>query len=344
MNIGIKVQHGFREFSYFAAVFFVVPLLLSCFGLGQTCLTSDEMDAATRANIQNTGTKFFDMVARGDSASLKQNAIPSLASNFSGIEGTIKENQAGLTGAHGTPRAPFELKAEGTAPIPRAEFLCGVFNASGPTANSAEFVIPNLPPGAYGIQILDVTGPKGGYTASFVLQQSGTAWQLGGLFLRPTQIQGHDSSWFLNKANEFKSKGHPLAAWLYYLEGRELAIAVPFMETQATDKLYQQETSYKPADAPAGGNTADLVAPGGKTYKLIQIFPLAVGEDLDVIIKYQTASVADTGQTFQDNMAVMKALLAKYPELRDAFQGMVARATESSGRDYGTMMPMKDLK
>jgi hypothetical protein len=236
------------------------------------------------------------------------------------------------------------LKAEGTAPIPRAEFLCGVFNASGPTANSAEFVIPNLPPGAYGIQILDVTGPKGGYTASFVLQQSGTAWQLGGLFLRPTQIQGHDSSWFLNKANEFKSKGHPLAAWLYYLEGRELAIAVPFMETQATDKLYQQETSYKPADAPAGGNTADLVAPGGKTYKLIQIFPLAVGEDLDVIIKYQTASVADTGQTFQDNMAVMKALLAKYPELRDAFQGMVARATESSGRDYGTMMPMKDLK
>ena len=76
------------------------------------------------------------MVSRGDAASLKQNAIPALASNFAGMEGTIKENQANLAGAHATPRAPFELKAEGTAPLARAEFLCGVFGAAGQTASS----------------------------------------------------------------------------------------------------------------------------------------------------------------------------------------------------------------
>ena len=43
-------------------------------------------------------------------------------------------------------------------------------------------------------------------------------------------------------------------------------------------------------------------------------------------------------------MAVMKALLAKYPELRANFDGMIARAVEPSGRDYGTMLPMKDIK
>jgi hypothetical protein len=43
-------------------------------------------------------------------------------------------------------------------------------------------------------------------------------------------------------------------------------------------------------------------------------------------------------------MAVMKALITKYPEFRDAFDGIVARGVESSARDYGTMMPMKDLK
>ena len=55
-------------------------------------------------------------------------------------------------------------------------------------------------------------------------------------------------------------------------------------------------------------------------------------------------SVSDTGQTFQDNTAVMKALVTKYPELRDAFGGVVARGVESSGKDYGTMMPMSGLK
>src|SRR5258708_39395924 len=151
------------------------------------------MDAATRTSIQATANKFFDMVTRGDSASLKQNSIPGVASDFGWIEGTIKDNQPNLAGAHATPRAPFLLKAEGTAPPPKAEFLCGIFGAGGQTQNSAEFIIPNLPPGSYGVVILDVTA-KAPYTMSFVLQQQGTDWKLAGFFLRPTQIAGHDSN------------------------------------------------------------------------------------------------------------------------------------------------------
>ncbi|HKV81269.1 MAG TPA: hypothetical protein VJP02_24190 [Candidatus Sulfotelmatobacter sp.] len=340
----MKPNHNSDKLLILIFIIFIVVTLGVSPASAQTCLTAAEMDAATRSALQSAATRYFDMIQRGDSASLKQNAIPSLASNFAGIEETIKENQPNLAGAHATPRPPFVLKAEGTAPLPRAEFLCGIFNASGPTPNAAEFVIPNLPPGSYGIEILDVTTPKSSYTGSFVLQQTGSDWKLGGLFLRPAQVEGHDSSWYLNQANSFKSKGHSLAAWLYYLEGRELAIAVPFMETQATDKLYEQESNYKMADFPGGDKTVDLVAANGKTYKLTQMFPLQVGQDLDVIVKYQTTSIADTGQTFQDNMAVMKALVTKYPELRDAFGGVVARGVEPSGKDYGTMMQMKDLK
>lgn len=321
-----------------------VLLCFRSFTSAQTCLTSDEMDAATRSAVQSTSSRYFDMIQRGDSASLKQNAIPALASNFSGVEDTVKENQPNLAGAQATARAPFVLKAEGTAPLARAEFLCGIFTASGPTANAAEFVIPNLPPGTYAVQILDIRGPKSSYTGSFVLQQIGSDWKLGGLFLRPAQMVGHDSAWYLSQASSLKSKGHTMAAWLYYLEGRELAIAVPFMETQAIDKLYEDESNYKAADFPGGDKTVDLVAANNKTYKVTQIFPLAVGQDLDVIVKYETASVADYGQTFQDNMAVMKALVTKYPELRDTFGGVVARGVEPSGRDYGTAMKMADLK
>src|SRR5207247_8483275 len=91
----------------------------------------------------------------------QQHAIPSLATSFSGVENAVKENQPAFSGAQAVPRPPFLLKAEGSAPIARAEFLCGVFGREGQTANSAEFVIPSLPPGNYGLVTLDVTSPKG---------------------------------------------------------------------------------------------------------------------------------------------------------------------------------------
>jgi hypothetical protein len=323
----------------------VLALLLWALpAFSQTCFTADDMDAPIRSALQTAASRYFDMVARGDAASLKQNSISGVANNFSGIENTIKENQASLAGSHAVSRPPFLLKAEGTAPLPRAEFLCGVFGATGQTTNSAEFIIPNLPPGNYAIVTLDVTTQKAPYTLSLVLQQEGSDWKVGGFFLRPTQFAGHDSNWFLERARAFKAKGQTHNAWLYFIEGRDLAVAVPFMYTQLTDKLYDEAQSVKPSDFPVEGSTPDLTAPTGKTYKLVAIFPFASSQELDLVVKYQTASVADTGQTFQENMAVMKALVLKFPELRDAFDGVVARGVESSGRDYGSLMPMKDIK
>src|SRR5437899_3217769 len=204
-------------------------LMFSHFAAAQTCLTAADMDEPARNALVSTAKKYFDMAARGDAASLKQNAIASLASDFGAIETAIKDNQANFSGAQANARPPFLLKAEGTAPLPKAEFLCGVFGAQGQTRDSAEFVIPNLPS-------------------------------------------------------------------------------------------------------------------GGKTYKLTQLFPLAVGKDLDLVVKYQSADVSNTAQIFQDNAAVMKGLVTKYPELRDAFAGIVARAVEPSGRDYGSLLAMKDIK
>jgi hypothetical protein len=326
--------------------FGIAAVLLACSGnvLAQACFTADDMDAATRSALQATATRYFDMASRGDAASLKQNSIPAVANDFAGIENTIKENQANFSGAHATARPPFLLKAEGTAPLPKAEFLCGVFDARGQTKNSAEFVIPNLPPGSYGVVILDVSAQNAAYTVSFVLQQQGTDWKIGGFYPKPATIDGHDSSWFITQANAYKAKGQNHNAWLYFLQGRDLAMPVPFMYTQATDKLYEQAQSAKPSDFPVDGNTTDLTAAGGKTYKLTAIFPLTVGKDFDLVVRYQNPDVSNSGQTFQENMNVMRALLTKFPELRDAFAGIVVRAVPPAGQDYGSMMPMKDIK
>jgi hypothetical protein len=204
-------------------------------------------------------------------------------------------------------------------------------------------VIPNLPPGSYGIVTLDVPTAKGAYTVSFVLQQAGTDWKMGGFYAKSTQIAGHDGNWFADRARQFKAKGQIHNAWFFFAEARELLVPVPFMYTQKTDKLYDEMQASKPADIPSDRATTDLAA-SGKTYKLTALFPLTVATELDVVVKYQSADVSNTTQTFQENMAVIKALLVKYPELRDAFDGVVARAVEPSGRDYGSLLPMKDIK
>lgn len=311
---------------------------------GQACFTAEDMDAATRAALIAAGNRYFEMAARGDAASLKQNSIPAVANNFADIENSIRANQANFSGAHATARRPFLLKAEGTSPLPKAEFLCGVFDARGQTKDSAEFSIPNLPPGNYGIVILDVPGQSTAYTVSFVLQQQGADWKIGGFFPKPAAINGHDSNWFITQARSYKSKGQNHNAWLYLVEGRDLAMPVPFMYTQVTDKLYEEAQSVKPSDFPLGGKTADLPAPEGKAYKLIDVFPYVSSADLDLVAKYQNPDISDSGKTFQENMNVMRALLAKFPELREAFAGIVVRAVTPSGQDYGSMMPMKDIK
>jgi hypothetical protein len=320
-------------------------ILLGGLVQAQTCSTASDMDVATRSALENTGKRLFDMASKGDVFNLKQSAIPSLAANFNGIETAVIENKDAFSGATARVRPPFMLKLEGTEANARAEFLCGVFGPQGQTANSAVFVIPSLPPGTYAIDILDITGgSKGPYTLSFVLQQIGADWKLGGFYAKAAQVAGHDAKWYMQQAEQYKAKGEIHNAWLYYLEARDLIAPVPFMSTLETDHLYDTIHNSQPKDIPADGNTADLAATNGKTYKLTQIFPVVVGNELDLVVKYQSPDVSNTAQTFQDNMALMKALVAKYPEFRTAFGAVVARAVQADGKDYGSLMPMKDIK
>jgi hypothetical protein len=331
--------------SYRSAAWFGLVLIpfLSWNAGAQSCQTSGELEDATRTAITTAAQKYFAMAARGDVASLRQNAIPSLASDFSGIEATVKEHQSDLSGAQATAKSSFLLDASGVAPIPHAEFYCGVFGKNGQTANSAAFYLDNLPAGKYAVVLLDATSAKGKTMFSEILQQTGTDWKLGGLYIKAAQIAGHDSDWFVARAREFKTKGQLHNAWFYFQEARSLISPVPFMSTLATDKLYDESASAQPSDLPASGKTADLLS-NGATYKLTAVFPEVVGTDLDLIVRYESANVSNTSLAYQDNVNVMKALLAKYPEVRDAFVAVVARAVDQTGRDYGTLLAMKDIK
>jgi hypothetical protein len=177
---------------------------------------------------------------------------------------------------------------------------------------------------------------------SEVLQQLSGSWKLAGYYAKPGQVAGHGADWYAQKAREFKQKGQLHNSWFYFLEARDLAAPVPFMSTLKLDKLYEEADQVRPSDMPTDGQiTATL---GTRTVKLLATFPIVVNDQLDLVVKYQAADISNTAQTFQDNTALMKSLVDRYPELRDGFGAIVARAVAPDGQDYGTLLAMKDIK
>ena len=309
----------------------------------QTCQSDEDMTIVVRNVLEASARRYFESAAHGDYAALRQSSTTSLASHFEPVAAAVTDNKAAFTGAQATIRPVYLLTAEGSEPLARVEFLCGVFGKSGQTSGSAVFVLNNLPPGKYGVAIVDVHGTQDARTLTLIMEQVGAEWKLAGFYARLSQVGGHDGAWFAQHAREYKSKGMTRNSWLYYREAIALSTPVDFMSTLSTDKLYDEMQTVVPSDLPTGGRTVDLSA-GGVTYHLADIFPMVVGSDLDVVAKYQAADVSNTAETYKVNGAVTRALVARFPEFREAFAGVVVRAVEPSGRDYGSLTGMKDIK
>ncbi|HZR30689.1 MAG TPA: hypothetical protein VFA76_02395 [Terriglobales bacterium] len=303
-----------------------------------TCQLASEMDPATRSLLESTAKRYFDMAAHGDSVSLRQNATSALASDFGGVEAAVNENKQNFSSAQTTVRPPFLLAQTGPVVEARADFYCGIYNSP----DRVGFSIPNLAPGKYALVIQDVKATNGTYSVSMILEQAGANWKLAGYFVQPETIAGHDSQWYWNKAKEFKSKGQNINAYMYYVQARQLMQPVTFMGTPQLDKIYDETQQVAPKDLPTSGPVDQML--GTKSFKLNQVFPVPVNNELDLVVKYLVPDISDTSQVFQDNMAVIKGMVSKYPELREAFSAVVARAVAPNGQDYGSLLPMKDIK
>ena len=87
-----------------------------------------------------------------------------------------------------------------------------------------------------------------------------------------------------------------------------------------------------------------LTGADGKSYQLTSALPLAVQDGLSLVLKQQVPDAANTAAAFQANMGAMKAAVAKWPEIREIFTSVVARAQDAQGHDYGSLLNMKDIK
>jgi len=313
--------------------------VLGCLWLGalplaaQSCYSRDEIEPATASSLQNTAAGYLQSARAGNVAALQ----PAAEFNLGDVVAANKDlwgQQQTVRGLYLLDNTQSQQKAGGGG-----EFYCGIYNSP----NRVGFLFGGLPPGRYGIVIDDVSGGKTPAVISWILHQNGAQWRIAGLYVKAAQIAGHDAAWYLAQARSYRSKGQNHNAWFYYLTVNELTRPFPAMTTPQLDKLYDEMQAARPSDLPSKNNPVGLAA-GGRTFNMIDLFALPVGTDLDLVVKYEEPDISDSSKTFQDNIAAMKALLARYPEFRDAFGGVVARAVAPNGQDYGSLMAMKDVK
>jgi hypothetical protein len=308
----------------------------------QTCLTTGDMDLATRNAVESAARQYFGYAATGDAASLRSYAIPSLAGNFGGIERAVAENRDAFAGQQPSVHSTYLLDASGgPATLENATFLCGVFNSE----NSLAFSIPNLPAGRYALIILEASGQRGSYWLSLVLQQLNGSWRLAGFYPKQRRVGDKGPGWFLTQARGYRAKGQLRNAYFYYLTARDLALPVAFMMTRPVEKLDSEALPIVPRDLP-GQTPLGLVTASGRLYQITDIRPAPVGGALDLVIKYKALSdIKDTRTSYANNLELLAAFAAKYPEYRGAFAGLVARAVDpATGNDYGTMKAMEEIQ
>jgi hypothetical protein len=324
--------------------------------LAQSCQISDQIDPAQLESVRTAAQRYLDLAAKGDIAAIEANSVAEAAAEFPPIaKSTFEHLPAGSPAAS---REIFLLDADAEAVIPRAEFLCGTFSKTGQTANSAAIVLTKLRPATYAVVIFDIQpGPQGNLPdrLSLVLENAPANsssqakderkddWKLAAAFLRRAHMAGHDSAWFVARAKRFQEKDQRRNAWLYYVAARSLASPSPFMSTAVTDKLYDAVRDTQPADFPVDSKPLDFAA-GTAHYQISSITAEGVASDVYVVVRYQTSDISNTVKTNAHSVVLIRAVVAKFPELRTAFAGIVARAVTPAGTDFGTMLNIKDLR
>lgn len=307
----------------------------------ETCSTVQDMDAGARAAVESTAQQFFKAAAAGNTAAMQQSAIPAVASNFQGIAFAVQRDKDKIAGGQAQIRNEWLLEAPGSQTYDRAEFFCGTFNSPQHTS----FVIPSLPPGQYAVAIQDVSGSKQSFVITYVLQQEGGQWKLAGYQAKPSQVGPHDGLWYWVRARDLKKQGNQHTSFFYYTVAADLLAPAGFMSTPQLEALYQEEQANIPKDLPQNPQQPVPLTLNGQTYNIVQAFALPdEKQGLDLVYKYSSPDISDQVKTFQQNMAFIKALAQQYPEYKQAFTAIVARAVAPNGQDFGTQLPVNDIK
>src|ERR1700751_918589 len=65
---------------------------------------------------------------------------------------------------------------------------------------------------------------------------------------------------------------------------------------------------------------------------------------LDLVVNYKASDVSDPVATRSHNLEIMKALLSRHPEMREAFHGLWVYANAENQRPFAIELPMNQIQ
>lgn len=309
---------------------------------GVSCTTESQMTQAERGVLEQASRSLGAQMQAGDTAAVKADTAASVAGHFEPLATTIEQAAPEIKQATLTVEALYSLKATDVqAGEGSAEFFCALPNSS----LVVTVTIPGLPPGDYALAILHATGVAHPRQISLILEEepAGSAhWKLAGLYVRPLRAGGHDGLWYWKHARVYAQRKQNWNAYFYYQTAEFLLNPVDFLSSPNLQKLQKEMDAVKPADLP--GKSPLLVEAGGQSLAVTALRTDTFQGGLDLVVDYQAKGVSGPVETRTQIVDLMKALLAKHPELRESFHGLWVYASSGTGAPFAIELPMNQIQ
>ena len=317
-----------------------LPLMLAVPAFGVSCKTQGAMTEAERAPIVQSARQIALDVQSGRTADLKTATVPEVAAKFDSIAQATTALTPLISGATITVNAVYRLDASDAKPSDEQEqFFCDAADNS----SHATLTIQHLPAGQFAFAIVHATGVAKPQQIALLLQslQAGGPWQLAGFFPKPLSVAGRGGVWYWTQARAYADKKQLWNAWLYYSTAIYVLQPAGFFSSNNFERLVEEQQATRPPDLPAG-KPLELHA-GDATYTITTVRTDDALGGLDLVAHYNsTSSDPVTGR--EHTIAVMRALLALHPELRDAFHGLWVFADPGpGGQAFSLEQPMTEI-
>ncbi len=333
MRIGFMSSREKRwsGMSWAAAAFLCTSLGAPAMCHATSCTTQAELTQPDRQALASAGQRFAQAVIQQDYTTLQSALLPAVAQQWDGIRGAVESGAPLVKGGQIQLRSLYLLDASTLTAPADTQFFCS--NANG--SLTVTISMRSLPAGRFAVVLADAAGAPLGGQIAFILGWDANAWKLGGVFLRPGMLDGHDGVWFWQRARDLAKSNAPWAAWFSYETARFLLVPMDFLSSPNLDKLGQEQGQIKGSPAEAFPYS---LPDGARTWKIdsVRLDPSLRQADLGAT--YESTGVTDPAAARTEAVAVLSALLKAQPELRQTFHGMWAYAS----RD-GKVTPVMEL-
>lgn len=318
--------------------------------LAEVCTTQSQMKDTDRDSLAAKARALTQQVIANDTAGLRAATAEDLAKDFGAVTFLVANTAPKLVG--GTPVIDqiylldaSQIKPAANGSEGEAQFFCSL-NRS---VAEADFVIPGLKPGMYGFAVVRVEHGATPWRISYLMERDGASWKMAGIYPVAATAAGHDGLWYWKDARQRAAEKQHWNAWLEFGEAETLLRPAAFVDSTHLEKLHTEQTAAAPAVVSEGVSPdVPLVikAADGAEFHVTSIrLDDAAGDNRpDVAIHLRVEPLADVAAARKRNEDAMRAVLAAYPELRQAFRGIAVVAEAPGATPFTSEARMADIR